>query len=159
MSQQHRIDTTALNQINRALIGFDQIFNNFEGRFANQINNNYPPFNILQLSENDYELQLAVAGFKKEEIDITVDQNVLIVEGKKQERDLPEGAVFHHRGLAARDFVRDWTLVEYTEVRGAEIQDGILTIKLERVIPESMKPRKIAIASTIETDQPKIKVA
>jgi molecular chaperone IbpA len=156
---QNRIDTTALNQINRALIGFDQIFNNFEGRFANQISNNYPPFNIVQYGENDYELQIAVAGFKKEEIDITVDQNVLIVEGKKQERDLPEGAVFHHRGLAARDFFRDWTLVEYTEVRGAEIQDGILTIKLERVIPDALKPRKIAIASTIETDQPKIKVA
>lgn len=152
-NQLTRFDTAALN---RALVGFDEIFNNFEGRFATQLNQNYPPFNIIQLGENEYEIQIAVAGFKKEEIDIEVNQNRLIVKGEHIESSDP-AHVYHHRGLAARDFVRDWTLERYTEVRGAEIQDGILTIKLERVLPESMKPRKIEIGETVELPAAKLK--
>lgn len=148
-----RFDTAALN---RALVGFDEIFSNFEGRFATQLNQNYPPFNIIQLGENEYEIQIAVAGFKKEEIDIEVNQNRLIVKGEHTDV-VDNDRVYHHRGLAARDFVRDWTLERYTEVCGAEIQDGILTIKLERVLPESMKPRKIEISETVELPAAKLK--
>ena len=99
-----------------------------------------------------------MAGFKKSEIDIELNQQQLIVSGEHEDEDR-ETRVYHHRGLAARNFERSWTLEQYVEVRGAEIKDGILTIKLERVLPEAMKPRKIAIADTIETTQPKIKVA
>ena len=148
-----RFDTNALN---RALIGFDEIFNNFEGRFANQLNQNYPPFNVVQLGENEYEIQIAVAGFKKEEIDIEVNQNQLVVKGEHADV-VDENRVYHHRGLAARNFMRDWTLERYTEVRGAEIEDGILTIKLERVLPESMKPRKIEIGGTVQLPATKLK--
>ena len=149
-----RFDTNALN---RALIGFDEIFNNFEGRFANQINQNYPPFNVIQLNDNEYEIQIAVAGFKKSEIDIEVNQNRLVVKGEHTEPTDPD-YIYHHRGLAARDFVRDWTLERYTEVRSAEIADGILSIKLERVIPDALKPRKIEISdSTVEATQPNLK--
>lgn len=153
---QHRIDTQALG---RALIGFDELFNTFESRFANQVHKNYPPYNVVQLDDTQYEIQIAVAGFKKNEIDIELNQNQLIVTGRSNTPNEPSSRVYHHRGLALRDFQHDWTLEQYVEVRGAEIVDGILTIKLERVIPESMKPRKIAIADTIETDQPKINVA
>ncbi len=148
-----RFDTAALN---RAFVGFDEIFNNFETRFANQINQNYPPFNVIQLGENDYEIQIAVAGFKKNEIDIEVNQNQLIVKGEHAEPTHPDH-VYHHRGLAARDFVRDWTLERYTEVRGAEIKDGILSIKLERVLPDALKPRKIEILDAVEAVQPTLK--
>jgi molecular chaperone IbpA len=148
-----RFDTAALN---RAFVGFDEIFNNFETRFANQINQNYPPFNVIQLGENDYEIQIAVAGFKKSEIDIEVNQNQLIVKGEHAEPTHPDH-VYHHRGLAARDFVRDWTLERYTEVRGAEIKDGILSIKLERVLPDALKPRKIEILDAVEAVQPTLK--
>ena len=149
-----RFDT---NSLNRALIGFDEIFNNFESRFANQISQNYPPFNVVQLNENEYEIQIAVAGFKKEEIDIEVNQNQLTVKGEHSSTDPTPEYTYLHRGLAARDFVRDWTLERYTEVRGAEIKDGILSIKLERVIPDALKPRKIEIADTLEVIQPALK--
>lgn len=152
----YRVDTNALSNINRALIGFEQLFDGLEGRLATSAQNNYPPFNILQTSENEYQIEIAIAGFKKEEVEITIDQNQLTVEGKRTEKELPEGQIYHYRGLAARDFYRSWTLEQYVEVRGAEIKDGILTIKLERVIPESMKPRKVEIADTIEVTQPKL---
>lgn len=156
----YRIDTNALSNINRALIGFDQLFDSLEGRLAGQVQNNYPPFNILQTSDNEYQIEIAVAGFKKDEIEITIDQYQLTVEGKKSERELPEGQVYHYRGLAARDFYRSWTLEQYVEVRGADINDGILTIKLERVLPEALKPRKIEIAdATIDTKPKLTKVA
>lgn len=154
MNQLTRFDTAALN---RAFVGFDEIFNNFESRFANQINQNYPPFNIIQLNENEYEIQIAVAGFSKSEIDIEVNQNRLIVTGEHAEPTDPDH-IYHHRGLAARDFVRDWTLERYTEVRGAEIKDGILSIKLERVLPDALKPRKIEILDVVDAvQQPKLK--
>ena len=82
----------------------------------------------------------------------------MIVTGEHADEE-DDSIIYHHRGLAARNFTRSWTLEQYVEVRGAEIKDGILTIKLERVLPEAMKPRKIVIADTIETTQPKIKVA
>lgn len=148
-----RFDTAALN---RAFVGFDEIFNNFENRFSNQINQNYPPFNVIQLNENEYEIQIAVAGFSKSEIDIEVNQNQLIVKGEHSEPTDP-GHIYHHRGLAARDFVRDWTLERYTEVRGAEIKDGILSIKLERVLPDALKPRKIEILDVVDAVQPTLK--
>lgn len=152
----YRVDTNALSNINRALIGFDQLFDSLENRLAGQIQNNYPPFNILQTSDNEYQIEIAVAGFKKDEIEITIDQHQLTVEGKKSEKELPEGQVYHYRGLAARDFYRSWTLEQYVEVRGADINDGILTIKLERVLPESMKPRKIEISDSTIDAKPKL---
>jgi molecular chaperone IbpA len=155
----YSIDTNALSNMNRALIGFDQLFDSLEGRMAQNSSNNYPPFNILQTSDNEYQIEIAVAGFKRDEIEITIDQHQLTVEGKKSEKELPEGQVYHYRGLAARDFYRAWTLEQYVEVRGAEIVDGILTIKLERVLPEALKPRKIEIADTIETSQPRLSKA
>ena len=153
---QYRIDSANLG---RALIGFNELFDTFESRLASQIHKNYPPYNVVQLDESQYEIQIAVAGFKKNEIDIELNQNQLIVTGRSNTPNESTQRVYHHRGLALRDFTHDWTLEQYVEVRGAELQDGILTIKLERVLPEALKPRKIAIADTIETEQPKIKVA
>lgn len=152
----YRIDTNALSNINRALIGFEQLFDGLEGRLATSAQNNYPPFNILQTSDNEYQIEIAIAGFKKDEVEITIDQQQLTVEGKRTEKELPEGQVYHYRGLAARDFYRSWTLEQYVEVRGAEIKDGILTIKLERVLPESLKPRKIEIADNTIDVKPKL---
>ena len=120
---QYRIDSANLG---RALIGFDELFNSFENRLAGQIQNNYPPFNVIQLDESNYEIEIAVAGFKKSEIDIELNQQQLIVSGEHEDED-KETRVYHHRGLAARNFERSWTLEQYVEVRGAEIKDGILT--------------------------------
>ena len=140
MTQLVRFDTNALN---KALVGFDQIFNDFEHRFANQLATNYPPYNIVKRSEDNYEIQIAVAGFSREEIDLTVENNELQIKGTKFEGE--DTAEYLHRGLAARNFERAFTLGQYLEVESAEIQDGLLIIKLERHIPEAMKPKRIEI--------------
>lgn len=142
-----RFDTVALNQLNRALIGFDSVFDTFERRFATQVQNNYPPHNILKTGENQYEIQIAVTGFEKHEIAVTVESNALIVKGEGTEsvrHEQPE-IVYLHRGLATRDFVREFPLAEHIEVAGAEIRNGMLIVKLVRNIPESAKPKIIDI--------------
>ena len=140
MNQLVRFDTSALN---KALLGFDEIFNNFENRFANQINNNYPPYNIIKQDENYYQLEIAVTGFTKDEITVEIDQNQLIVKGVRN-KDVTE-AEYLHRGLALRDFTRTWTLAEHMEVDQGTIKNGVLTIELKRVVPEALKPRVLKI--------------
>ena len=136
-----------IEAINRALIGFDTVFDQMERRFANSVSNNYPPHNILKTGENQYEIQIAVTGFEKSEIAVTVESNVLTVKGEGAEsvrHEQPE-IVYLHRGLATRDFVREFPLAEHMEVAGAEIRNGMLIVKLIRNIPESEKPRVIDI--------------
>ena len=140
MNQLVRFDTSALN---KALLGFDEIFKNFENRFANQINNNYPPYNIIKQDENYYQLEIAVTGFTKDEITVEIDQNQLIVKGVRN-KDVTE-AEYLHRGLALRDFTRTWTLAEHMEVDQGTIKNGVLTIELKRVVPEALKPRVLKI--------------
>ena len=138
----HRIDA-----INRALIGFDTMFDQMERRYGNSINNNYPPHNILKTGENQYEIQIAVTGFEKSEITVSVESNVLTVTGEGAEsirHENPE-IVYLHRGLATRDFAREFPLAEHIEVVGAETKNGMLTIKLVRNVPESAKPKIIDI--------------
>ena len=134
-----------LDAINRALIGFDTMFDQIERRFANSVSNNYPPHNILKTGENQYEIQIAVTGFKKDEINVTVEDNVLIIKGESQTSNESTDMVYIHRGLATRDFVKEFPLAEYIEVVGAETQNGMLSIKLIRNIPESAKPKVIDI--------------
>jgi len=135
---------TRLDAINRALIGFDTMFDQMERRFANSVSNNYPPHNILKTGENQYEIQLAVTGFNKSEIAVTVENNVLIVKGESMTTDYPPEQ-YLHRGLATRDFVKEFTLAEHIEVVGDETKNGMLVIKLVRNIPESAKPKVIDI--------------
>jgi molecular chaperone IbpA len=140
MTQLVRFDTQALN---RALVGFDSLFDNFEHRFAHQLSNNYPPYNVVKRDENTYEIQIAVAGFRKDEIELTTENNELLIKGTKFEE--ADTAEYLHRGLAARNFERAFTLGQYLEIDSAEIKDGLLVIKLERHVPEAMKPKTINI--------------
>lgn len=135
-----RFDPTALN---RALIGFDRLFDDVERRFANSANTNYPPYNILQHDEDSYEIEVAVAGFNREDISVEVDQNHLRIVGRRVKDD--DTAKYLHRGLATRDFERVFTLADHMEVGEAEMTNGILRVKITRVIPEALKPRLIAI--------------
>lgn len=133
-----------IDALSRALIGFDQMFDQMERRFANSANVSYPPHNILRLDDNEYAIQLAVTGFEKSEISVTVENNVLIVKGESMTTDYaPEQ--YLHRGLATRDFVKEFPLAEHIEVVGAETKNGMLVIKLIRNIPESAKPKIIDI--------------
>lgn len=138
-----RFDT---NSLNRALLGFDSLFNDFENRFANQINQNYPPYNVIKHDEDTYEIEVAVTGFDKDEVTVEIDQNQLIVKGQRKEVELNE-PTYLHRGLASRDFTRSWTLAEHMEVRDGSIKNGVLTIGLKRVVPEALKPRVLKLTA------------
>jgi len=136
-----------IDALNRALVGFDTMFDQMERRYANSVPNNYPPHNILKTGENQYEIQIAVTGFEKSEISVTVESNVLTVKGEGAEsirHENPE-IVYLHRGLATRDFAREFPLAEHIEISGAEIKNGMLIVKLVRNIPDSAKPRIIDI--------------
>ena len=138
-NQLSRLDT-----LSRALVGFDTMFDQMERRFANQVSNNYPPFNILKWNEDQYEIQIAITGFEKEEIRVEVERNQLSVFGESKEMSLGD-AMYLHRGLATRDFEKTFTLAEHMEVKAAETRNGMLRIQLFRNVPESEKPRIIDI--------------
>ena len=133
-----------IDALSRALIGFDTMFDQMERRYANSVNTNYPPHNILRLAENEYAIQLAVTGFEKSEISVTVENTVLIIIGESNTTDYPSDQ-YLHRGLATRNFAKEFPLAEHIEVSGAEIKNGMLTVKLSRNIPESAKPKIIDI--------------
>jgi molecular chaperone IbpA len=139
MTQLIRFDTNALN---RVLVGFDRLFDDIEHRYATQIQSNYPPYNILKTGDDTYEIQIAVSGFTKEEVSVEVDQNHLIIKGERLRED-DENAQYLHRGLAARDFTKIFPLADHMQVDTGSIKNGILTVCLKRIIPESLKPRKI----------------
>lgn len=140
MTQVVRFDTNALN---RSLVGFDNIFSDFELRLANQVQNNYPPYNVLKRNDDHYEIHIAVAGFRKNEILLTVEDNLLVVTGVKFEES--DNAEYLYKGLAARNFERYFRLEGYLEVNSAEIIDGLLIIKLDRNVPDEKKLKTINI--------------
>jgi molecular chaperone IbpA len=135
-----RFDTTALQQLNRAIIGFDRLF--ADRAYSNQT---YPPYNIVKHGEDSYEIEVAVAGFKLGEIDVEVDNNQLYIRGNKHEEDTVETAEYLHRGLAYRSFERSFTLAEHMQVGTAGIKDGVLRVAITRIVPEALKPRKISV--------------
>lgn len=144
MSNLRTIDAQALAHMNRALVGFDRILN--DRFFQNTQSSNYPPHNIVKYSDDTYGIEIAVAGFLKEEISVEVDQDQLTIRGVKDRPNVDTGQIeYLHRGLAARDFEQTFTLAEYMEVIGAKVENGMLQIDIKRVIPEALKPRQIDI--------------
>jgi molecular chaperone IbpA len=136
-----RFDTAALN---RALVGFDRIFDDMERRFANQQSSNYPPYNIEKITDNLYDISIAVTGFEKDEISVQIEANELTIRGEHKNAE-DQDREYIYRGLAMRNFERSFTLAEHMKVRKAEIKNGILLIQIEREIPEELKPRIIDI--------------
>jgi molecular chaperone IbpA len=128
----------------RSTVGFDRLFEMLENGSSMTGAETYPPFNLEQDGQDRYRITLAVAGFGQNEIDITAQQNMLIVSGRKQEN---EERSYVHRGIATRSFERRFALGDYVQVKGAELRDGLLTIELLREIPEEMKPRRIQIGA------------
>ena len=127
----------------RSTVGFDRLFDLLEGQARQGAGDNYPPFNIERRGDDAYRITLAVAGFRPEDIDITAQQNLLIVQGKKRE-EASEGEMLHV-GIANRGFERRFELADYVRVDDAKLADGLLAIDLVREIPEAMKPKKIAV--------------
>lgn len=133
-----RFDTTSLNQLNRALVGFDRMFTD---RLS--LNQQYPPYNIIKKSEDDYEIEIAVAGFTLNEIDVEINQNLLIIKGERKRKE--DDVEYLHKGLAYRNFEKSLTLAEHMEVGAATIKEGVLRIAVTRMVPEALKPRKVQI--------------
>lgn len=130
----------------RTTVGFDRLFDLLENASRATQNENYPPFNIERLTENDYLITVAVAGFREEELEITSEQNMLVVIGNKNS-DSNDNRDFMHMGIANRNFERRFQLADHVHVTEAALSDGLLNIKLVREIPEALKPRKIAIGA------------
>ena len=137
----------------RSTVGFDRLFDMLENTSFGNGGENYPPFDLVKTGENEYRIELAVAGFKADEIDITAQQNVLIVSGRKKDESDDEGSDFIYRGIATRSFERRFALADHIQVRGADLKDGLLSIELVREIPEAMKPKKIEIGGGSEERQ------
>lgn len=133
----------------RSAIGFDRLFDLLESSARQNAGENYPPFNLERVAEDRYRITLAVAGFKADEIDITAQQNLLLVSGKKAENDDNRGS-YLHLGIANRSFERRFELADFIRVDSADLADGLLVIELVREIPEAMKPKKIAIGGQSE---------
>ena len=133
----------------RSTVGFDRLFDFLEsaGR-AEQ--DNYPPYDIEKLGDDSYRITLAVAGFKREEIEIVAHQNLLTITGRRGE-DRGKESNFLHIGIATRAFERRFELADFVRVTAAELADGLLRIDLAREVPEAMKPRKIDIAAVQPT--------
>ncbi len=135
----------------RSTVGFDRLFDLLESGSANGGQDNYPPFDLQRIDDNRFRISLAVAGFSTDEIDITAQQNQLVVTGKKKDED---GASYIHRGIATRSFERRFGLADHIKVTAADLRDGLLQIELVREIPEAMKPRKIDIGGS-ESNAPR----
>jgi molecular chaperone IbpA len=129
----------------RSTVGFDRLFDMLENSSLGQGGENYPPFDLIKLGDNDYRIELAVAGFKPDELDITAQQNVLVVTGRKRDETDDKGNNYIYRGIATRSFERRFALADHIQVNGADMRDGLLSIELVREIPEAMKPKKISI--------------
>jgi molecular chaperone IbpA len=134
----------------RSTIGFDHLFDLADAaQRAAASEDNYPPYNIERLGEDRYQISLAVAGFSPDDIAVTAEQNVLTIEGRKPE---PEQREYLYRGISARHFKRQFNLADYVQVKNATFENGLLCIELAREVPEAMKPRRIAINGTTQSN-------
>jgi molecular chaperone IbpA len=128
----------------RSTVGFDRLFDFLESAGRAETDN-FPPFDIEKLSDDQYRITLAVAGFRREDIDITALQNMLVITGRRANEDRNKDGNFLHVGIATRAFERRFELADFVRVTSADLADGLLTIELVREVPEAMKPRKVAI--------------
>ena len=138
-------------------LGFEKFFDDVEELLSMDIQKtttSFPPHNILKLDESRYVVELAIAGFTKDEVEISVEEGKLTVKGEKKDKDLD--AQYIHRGIGTRSFTKTITIADTIEVKGAEFKDGILRIGLENIIPEHKKPRKIEIGESLKEFKPQL---
>lgn len=139
------------NQLRPVTVGFDNVFDHFERMFDDELYRmptatNFPPYNIVKTGEYTYDVELALAGFSKDDIDVSYENNMLNVKSKQKEKTeaKDEDGVLH-RGISKRWFSKSFTIADDVEVKGAELKDGLLKISMERIIPEGKKARTIEV--------------
>ena len=128
-------------------VGFDSVFDHFESMFNDSpsLHTNYPPYDIVKTDEHSYVIELAVAGFSKKDIAVTVENGVLTVESDREGNSESNGQEIIHRGISKRYFKKSFSISDDVEIRGAELKDGLLRISMEKIIPESRKRKEISI--------------
>ena len=135
-----------LPAIHKFGIGFDNLFDDLMRVNAQQSNTNYPPYNIVQINEDEYMISLAVAGFGLDNLSVVKDKNFLVIEGKEYQSDSEKIVPnYLHKGISNRDFRREFQLADHVEISNASLELGILNVYLKREVPESAKPKTIAI--------------
>ena len=140
-----RLTNLDLPTFRRATIGFDRMFDEMERTFANSATSGYPPYNIAQLEEDAYVISLAVAGFSMKDLSVVHDKNILRIEGTSPEEE--EGLTYIHKGVGGRNFRREFALADHVEVEGASLENGMLNVRLKRMVPEELQPKQIEIIS------------
>lgn len=149
MNKQIRITTDSLSPLYKMSVGFDRMAEQFfnDPTFS-QNGTGYPPYNITKNKDDVYEITLAVAGFKKADIEIELEDGTLKITGTSNvlDKDNAVEVEFLHKGIAERNFIRTFKLAEYVEVKDAKLEDGLLRVQLERNVPDAMKPQKIKIS-------------
>lgn len=138
--------TIDLSPLYRSLVGFDRLADQLDAAARTEAASGYPPYNIERTGENDYRIEIAVAGFKPDELTVEVKENLLTVTGRKAAND-GDAKQYLHRGLAERNFERKFQLTDYLIVVDAELSNGLLSIALKRELPEALKPRTVEIKS------------
>ena len=141
--------TIDLTPLYRSFVGFDRLADLMDSANT-EASNGYPPYNIERTGENAYRIEIAVAGFRREDLTLEVKESLLTVTGKKAAND--QAKLFLHRGLAERNFERRFQLADYVVVADAALADGLLSISLKRELPEALRPRRVEISGGGETD-------
>ena len=141
-------DLSIFNSLKPFSIGFDDMFDHFESMLGNGglVQNNYPPYNIRKAGKDKYAIELAVAGFNKNDVEIEYEDNLLTVKTKNVEKTVEkDGNEIIHRGISQRSFSRSFTIADDVKVNGADLKDGLLTINCEKIVPEQKKKKLIPI--------------
>ncbi len=139
------------NQLRPLSVGFDDVFDHFESMFNHSFDtinvSNYPPYNIVKVDKNKFDVEVALAGFNKKDINVSVENGMLTIESKQEEKskDKDEDGEVIHKGISKRYFKRSFTIADDVEVKGAELKDGLLKVSMEKIIPESKKLKTITI--------------
>jgi len=137
------------NQLRPVTVGFDPMFDRFERMFEDDFFNtpsvNYPPYNIVRTGDYTYDIEVALAGFSKKDIDVQYADGVVTIKSVHEAKDKDEQDGTIYKGISKRHFTKSFTIADDVEVQGAELKDGLLKISLERIIPEAKKPRTIEI--------------
>jgi molecular chaperone IbpA len=139
------------NQLRPLSVGYDDVFDHFESMFNHQYDSisqpNYPPYNIVKTGKYNYDIQVALAGYGKKDVDVSFENSVLTIKSVKDEaeKEVEDNDGVLHKGIAKRMFTKSFTIAEDVEIKGAELKDGLLVVSMERIIPDHKKARTITI--------------
>lgn len=137
------------NQLRPVTVGFDSVFDNFERMFDHDFDtikvSSFPFYNIVKTDKNKYDVEMALAGYGKDDIIVSLEESVLTIKSKPYNDDKDKDTEYEHKGISKRFFTKSFTVADDVEVKGAELKDGLLRVSMERIIPESKKPKTIDI--------------